>query len=121
MSPAFQAGLLAWVATIDEADLKGTRIYLDNGGDLDKVKVPLVNLWDHVTPEHWWNPGYWWLDSQLQGTVDAMRFALDARRVKYDYNKIAGGRHNERAWASRIHKPMMFLYGDPENDGHHIA
>lgn len=112
MSPAFSAGVLASVATLPEAAFEGKMIYLDNGGDDDEVKVPLVDVWDHVTTEHWWNPGYWWLDSQLQVAVDAMKFALDARNVKYEYKKISGGRHNERAWACRIHKPMLFLYGD---------
>jgi len=112
MSPAFQPGVLTSVVTLPESSFQDKTIYLDNGGDDDEVKVPLVDIWDHVTTEHWWNPGYWWLDSQLQPSIDAMKLALDARGKKYCYNKIAGGRHNERAWASRIHKPMLHLYGD---------
>ena len=60
--------------------------------------------------QHWWNPGYWFLDSSLQMALDAMMLALDGRDAKYVYNKIAGGRHNERAWANRIDKPILALY-----------
>lgn len=116
MSPCFQAGVLASVATLAESVFDDKMIYMDNGGDDHEVKVPLVDVWDHLTTVHQWNPGYWWLDSQLQPTIDAMKFALDARRVKYEYKKIAGGRHNERAWACRIHLPLLFLYGDRPED-----
>jgi len=112
LSPAFQAGALTSVTILPQLAFVGKSIYLDNGGDEEDVKVPLIDLLDHATKEHWWNPGYWWLDSQLQVSIDAMKFALDARGVKYKYKKIAGGRHNERAWASRIHEPLLFLYGD---------
>lgn len=121
MSPCFQPGILASVATLDKSLLEGKIIYLDNGGDDDEVKVPLIDVWDHVTMDHWWNPGYWWLDSQLQPTIDAMKFTLDARRIKYEYNKISGGRHNERAWAYRIHLPLLFLYGDREEDENDVS
>jgi len=66
MSPAFQPGVLTSVVTLPESSFQDKTIYLDNGGDDDEVKVPLVDIWDHVTTEHWWNPGYWWLDCQLQ-------------------------------------------------------
>lgn len=54
---------------------------------------------------------YWWLDTSLQPMIDAVRFALDQAGVKYRYEKFPGGRHNERAWAQRIHRPLLHLYG----------
>lgn len=112
LSPAFQPSILTAVAAQPKALLKGKTIYIDNGGDEDNIKVPFLDLVDFMSKEHWWNPGYWWLDSNLQPGIDLMKLALDAKGVKYDYNKVPGGRHNERAWALRIHKPLLALYGD---------
>jgi len=132
MSPAFQPAVLALVATNDAlASVKGdgdgdsdggitsesstgTHIYIDNGGDVDDVKVAFVDVQDHFTSDHWWNPGYWWLDNSLQPGIDAMKLALDVKGIPYTYKKFAGGRHNERGWANRIHKPLLSLYGDLE-------
>mmetsp|Transcript_25414 Transcript_25414/g.32044 ORF Transcript_25414/g.32044 Transcript_25414/m.32044 type:complete len:382 (+) Transcript_25414:137-1282(+) len=114
LSPAFQPSILTAVATTTSTLLKRKRIYMDNGGDEEDVKVPFVDLVDFMSNNHWWNPGYWWLDTSLQPSIDAMKLVLDAKGVKYAYNKIPGGRHNERAWALRIHKPLLALYGDDE-------
>lgn len=122
MSPAFQPAVLASVATNDaltsangdSSSKSSTHIYIDNGGDVDDVKVPFVDFQDHLSSDHWWNPGYWWLDNSLQPGIDAMKLALDAKGIPYTYKKIAGGRHNERGWANRIHMPLLSLYGDLE-------
>lgn len=118
LSPAFQPGILSMVATVPEATLQKLSLYLDNGGDDEEqnIKVPFLDVQDHMTMQHWWNPGYWFLDSSLQMGLDAMRLALDMRGAKYVYNKIAGGRHNERAWANRIDKPLLALYGKKGTD-----
>ena len=90
-------------------------------GAVDKVKVTIVNLWDHVMLKYQLNMGYWWLDSQFQSTVYTMRFTLDAKCVKYEYSKFTDGHHNNMTWTSRIHRQMIYLYDDLENDGDHIA
>jgi len=111
MSPAFQPSILTSVATLPASVLLDKTIYIDNGGDVDDVKVPFLDPFDHLSSNHWWNPGYWWLDSSLQPGIDAMKLALDLKGVEYEYKKFAGGRHNERAWALRIDKPLMSLFG----------
>ena len=91
------------------------RIYIDNGGDVDDVKVPLFDVMDHVSSRHWWNPGYWWLDTQLQPSVDVMLMALEQLKqnniLDFQWIRIPGARHNERAWAWRIDKPLLYLFG----------
>jgi len=112
LSPAFQPATIAAVAASADV-LRNKTIYIDNGGDDEpsNVKVPFFDVFDHTTSKHWWNPGYFWLDTQLQPGIDAMRAALDLVGVEYKYEKFAGGRHNERAWAQRIHVPLMHLFG----------
>jgi enterochelin esterase-like enzyme len=110
LSPAFQPPTLASVAT-QRDKLKGKRIYLDIGGDINDIKVSWFDLFDHLTDEHWWNPGYWWLDTQLQPSVDAMSLALNFAGIEHKYEKIPGARHNERAWSQRIHQPLLHLFG----------
>lgn len=129
LSPAFQPSIISSIASMSKVQggkgkgqsvLDDKVFYMDNGGDDEDIKVPIVDIVDFMSKDHWWNPGYWWLDSQLQPGIDAMRRALDAKGVKYEYHKIAGGRHNERAWALRIHKPLLALYGDGGGDyGYH--
>lgn len=93
-------------------DLRSKKIYIDNGGDADDARVPLFDAMDHFTlNDKFWNPGYWWLDTSLQPMIDTMRWALDLGGVKHIYEKYPGGRHNERAWAQRIHRPLLALYG----------
>ncbi|EED93349.1 predicted protein [Thalassiosira pseudonana CCMP1335] len=135
LSPCFQAGTIASVVAnlVGNSDTSSTRynkqddanhrslrsktIYLDNGGDVDETRVPVFDAMDHFTMnERWWNPGYFWLDTQLQPTIDAVRWALDRGGVEYHYKKFPGARHNERAWATRIHYPLMSLYGDISSD-----
>lgn len=111
MSPAFGPGILEEVIRSSHV-LKSKKIYLDIGGDLDDVKVPLLDLFDHFTPEHWWNPGYFWLDTQLQAGVSAMRAAFKLNEVDHHFHKVPGGRHNERAWAQRVDKPLLYLYSE---------
>jgi len=118
MSPCFLESILTAVETLppDHPFLRdNTKIYIDNGGDVDDTRVPFIDPFDHLTSKHWWNPGYFWLDTSLQPGIDRMRSLLDRKGIEYDYEKEAGGRHNERAWASRIHKPLLSLYGPPSN------
>lgn len=109
LSPFFGPSLLDEVGRSGEA-LQSKKIYLDIGGDLNDVSVPLVDVLDHLTPEHWWNPGYFWLDTQLQESVTAMKRSLDRAQVPYRFEEFPGGRHNERAWAQRIHQPLLHLF-----------
>ena len=110
LSPAFQPSILTAVATMDGggprnededdassnvatvASFRDSTIYIDNGGDVDDIKVPFLDLQDHLSKEHWWNPGYWWLDSQLQPGIDAMKLAFDVKGIPYIYKRFAGGR-----------------------------
>uniref|UniRef100_A0A7S4MX03 Esterase n=1 Tax=Odontella aurita TaxID=265563 RepID=A0A7S4MX03_9STRA len=115
LSPAFQPGTLASAASSLDALRDGKVLYMDNGGDVDESKVPLFDVLDHFTENHWWNPGYFWLDTQLQPGVDAMRMALDVGGVRYGYHREAGARHNERAWARRIDRPLAHLFGERAN------
>ena len=48
--------------------------------------------------------------------IDATLLALDQAGVKYNYEQFPGGRHNERAWAQRIHRPLLHLYGKLNDD-----
>ena len=112
MSPAFGPTIVEEVKKHSH-ELRSKKIYLDIGGDVDNIKVPLLDVWDHVTSQHWWNPGYFWLDTQLQGMVHAMKQSLDQAGVNYVYHQVPGGRHNERAWAYRIDKPLLHLFGRP--------
>jgi hypothetical protein len=110
LSPAFGPTILDAVVN-SAGTLKSKKLYMDIGGDMEDVNVPWVDIWDHLTPTEWWNPGYFWLDTQLQTVVAAMRRSLDQAGVEYCYQQIPGGRHNERAWAQRIDKPLLELFG----------
>jgi enterochelin esterase-like enzyme len=110
LSPAFGPSILDQVRKSGHL-LMDKRIYLDIGGDLDEIRVPLIDVFDHMTSQHWWNPGYFWLDTQLQGQVMSMRQALDRVGVPYSFRQYPGGRHNERAWAQRIDVPLRYLFG----------
>eukprot|EP00966_Prymnesium_polylepis_P071645 1664016-Prymnesium_polylepis.1 len=103
LSPVFQAPLLADVALNGGRRLKGTRLYIDNGGDTPERKVPIVDLDDGP------DPGWWWLDTNLQPGVDAMCAALTLQRVDFSYFREPGGRHNERAWGARCERPLRHL------------
>lgn len=111
LSPAFQPGILATVASSPKEVWSDKIIYMDNGGDVDDVKVNWVDIQDHLSSQHWWNPGYWFLDTQLQPGIDAMKLAFDVRGIKCTYKKFPGGRHNERGWSNRIHEPLLSLFG----------
>lgn len=113
LSPAFGPSLLRELSNPDIASqkLKGKRIYLDMGGDLDDTKVALLDVFDHITDRHWWNPGFFWLDTQLQNSLQRFWDALDEAQIDYACRQFAGGRHNERAWSQRIHLPLIHLLG----------
>jgi len=109
MSPCFGPTILQ---VVDRDLRKDTKVYMDIGGDMDEVKVPVVDVLDHMTKEHWWNPGYFWLDTPLQSGVESMRAKLDGMAgFEYEYRKYPGGRHNERAWSQRMDRPLRYLFG----------
>ena len=112
MSPAFGPQMLQEVASAKSAQiLRDKRVYLDIGGDLDNIRVPTIDVWDHLTPQHWWNPGYFWLDTQLQGQVLGMKKSLERAGVEQlCFREFPGGRHNEREWSQRIHQPLVHLF-----------
>jgi len=110
LSPAFQPSTMV-AAAAAAASLDQKRIYMDIGGDMNDVKVSWFDVFDHMTSDHWWNPGYFWLDTQLQPSVDAMSWALKQAGIAHSYKKFPGGRHNERAWSLRIHQPLLYLLG----------
>ena len=105
LSPVFQAPLVADVALRGARLSSESRLYIDNGGATDEQSVPLLDLLDG--PE----AGWWWLDSQLQPGVDAMRAALELHNVAFKYHRAPGARHNERAWARRVDLPLLHLFG----------
>jgi enterochelin esterase-like enzyme len=112
MSPAFGPEILRKVASDKSAKiLRDKKVYLDIGGDLENIRVPTIDVWDHLTPQHWWNPGYFWLDTQLQGPVRSMKESLEQAGVeRCCFQSYPGGRHNEREWSQRIHKPLLHLF-----------
>ena len=121
LSPAFQPATIAAVAAAGPDLLRHKRIYIDNGGDDTDadgtpVRVPWFDVFDHLTPRAQWNPGYFWLDTQLQPSIDAMRSTLDFHKVRYEYRKFPGGRHNEREWSRRIDGPLVYLLGRQEEE-----
>mmetsp|Transcript_16859 Transcript_16859/g.34761 ORF Transcript_16859/g.34761 Transcript_16859/m.34761 type:complete len:416 (-) Transcript_16859:31-1278(-) len=125
LSPAFGPAILDFVNSSKGREiLKGgkKKLYLDIGGDMDDsqtddfVRVSPIDFLDHLTPVHGWNPGYFWLDTQLQGQVEAMKKALDKVGTKYEYRQYPGGRHNERAWALRIDKPLLYLFSGKDKN-----
>ena len=97
--------------------LRSKKIYMDNGGDIDDTRVPMFDVMDHFTMnENWWNPGFFWLgaynccffipynfidllklhlrlfdlDTQLQPTIDAVRWTLEQGNVDFEYKKYPG-------------------------------
>ena len=98
ISPAFQPATIAAMAITANLDsLRNKRLYIDNGGDVlgteddSATRVSLFDPHDHFTlNDNWWNPGYWWLDTQLQPMIDATMFILDRGNVNYTYWKEPG-------------------------------
>jgi enterochelin esterase-like enzyme len=98
LSPCFQAGTIAAIVAnlVQEnsdgmRSLKSKKIYLDNGGDTDDKRVPMFDVMDHFTlNDNWYNPGFWWLDTQLQPTIDAVRWTLERGNVDHMYKKFPG-------------------------------
>lgn len=128
LSPAFGPAILDYVSSPKGQEILKNgkkKLYFDIGGDMDSnsktkksdfIRVSPIDLLDHLTPVHGWNPGYFWLDTQLQGQVTAMRKVLDRAGIDYRFRQYPGGRHNERAWALRIDKPLMHLFSNDDND-----
>ena len=139
LSPAFSAATLGSVVSgggrLRDA---GQRIYLDNGGDADGKAVPIFEQEDvaaavgaaaaaaaslasgsknraeddgRILNPARLNPGYFWLDTYLQPSVDVAVAALKFHGVEHEFRQIPGGRHNERAWGKRMEQPLKFLYG----------
>jgi hypothetical protein len=46
-----------------------------------------------------------------------MKDVLDEVGATYCFRQYPGGRHNERAWAQRIDKPLQFLLSSSSSDG----
>jgi S-formylglutathione hydrolase FrmB len=98
LSPCFQAGTIAaTVANLVQESgdglksLRSKKIYLDNGGDTDDKRVPMFDVMDHFTlNDNWLNPGFFWLDTQLQPTIDAVRWTLERGNVNFMYKKFPG-------------------------------
>ena len=98
LSPCFQAGTIAatWANLVQEPrdsvkSLHSKILYIDNGGDTEETRVPVFDVMDHFTlNDQWLNPGFWWLDTQLQPTVDAVRWALERGGVDFCYKKFPG-------------------------------
>jgi len=125
LSPAFGPAILDYVASSRGCEiLRGgnKKLYIDIGGDMDDskssdfVRVSFIDVLDHLTPVHGWNPGYFWLDTQLQGQVTAMQKVLDQAGIQHEYREYPGGRHNERAWALRIDKPLLHLFSSNDDN-----
>lgn len=103
LSPCFQAGTIAaTVANLFQENdglksLRSKKIYLDNGGDTDDTKVQMFDIMDHFTMnDNWLNPGFFWLDTQLQPTINAIRWALERGNVDFVYKKYPGEEHSEQ-------------------------
>jgi predicted alpha/beta superfamily hydrolase len=88
LSPAFGESLIRSVAGYQGAD-KHIKIYMDNGG---------VGL-----------------DQELQRGCDGMLDALHKigflMSVNLVWYKDQAAEHNERAWAARVWKPLLFMFG----------
>jgi len=111
LSPYFGPHTMEQVST-QPMSLKDKVIYMDIGGDMEETKVPLFDLFDHWTETNWLNPGYFWLDTQLQPAVKEMKTILATNRIDHKFMEFPGARHNERAWSQRIDKPLLHLFGD---------
>jgi enterochelin esterase-like enzyme len=110
LSPYLGAPTLSAVSESSHL-LKDKKLYLDIGGDIKDTRVPWLDIFDHLESLHRWNPGYWWLDTQLQPSVKALRDILVTAKIEHDYQEFPGARHNERAWSHRIDKPLIKLFG----------
>jgi len=106
LSPVFQLPLITEVA-LRRRLRPDARLYIDNGGDTDSRKVPLIELADGFDPV--WQLGAWYLDTSLQPGVDGMCAALRTQGVQFKYHREAGGRHNARAWGGRVERPLRTL------------
>jgi enterochelin esterase-like enzyme len=110
LSPFFGESTLSSVSESIQK-LQGKKLYLDIGGDIQDTRVPWLDIFDHLESYNRWNPGYWWLDTQLQPSVKTLRDLLVTAKIEHDYREFPGARHNERAWSHRIDKPLLHLFG----------
>jgi enterochelin esterase-like enzyme len=110
LSPFFAESTLSTVSESIQL-LQDKKLYLDIGGDIQDTRVPWLDIFDHLESYNRWNPGYWWLDTQLQPSVQTLRDMLTTAGIEHDYREFPGARHNERAWSHRIDKPLLHLFG----------
>ncbi|EKX52567.1 hypothetical protein GUITHDRAFT_101734 [Guillardia theta CCMP2712] len=118
ISPAFQTNTIASVLFDFEGfasnKYEKMKIYIDNGGSTKEKEVPFFDPRDGLQ-----RAGYWWLDTQLQPSIDAMLFALESRGLtrasgRLKYIKFPGARHNENAWRRRVREPLTFILSQSE-------
>jgi len=76
------------------------------------IALLFSTLFERLTHSNLFLFHYHVVDTQLQGQVTAMRRALDRGGIHYQFRKFPGGRHNERAWALRIDKPLLHLFSN---------
>lgn len=112
LSPCFQPPLLAQVLLqgsdrLSSSNPNSRRIYIDNGGDTDDIKVSAMP----ISVADGLHSGWWWLDTSLQPGVEAMCAALRIHNFPFSYYREPGGRHNEAAWAGRLERPLQYLFG----------
>ncbi len=90
LSPYFSNTLPRKVENRADWDLTGLSLYIDNGDDQ--------------------------LDSRLQTGIDRMLPVLRQRGFRDNENlmwiKAAGAQHNERYWARRVWRPLLFMFGE---------
>ena len=90
LSPYFPNTLPREVENRADWDLTGLSLYIDNGDDQ--------------------------LDSRLQTGIDRMLPVLRHRGFQDNENlmwiKAAGAQHNERSWARRVWRPLLFMFGE---------
>ncbi|NNE48398.1 MAG: histidine kinase [Rhodothermales bacterium] len=90
LSPYFPNTLPREVENRADWDLMGLSLYIDNGDDQ--------------------------LDSRLQTGIDRMLPVLRHRGFQDNENLMwitaAGAQHNERFWARRVWRPLLFMFGE---------
>jgi pimeloyl-ACP methyl ester carboxylesterase len=90
LSPYFPNTLPRKVENRADWDLTGLSLYIDNGDDQ--------------------------LDSRLQTGIDRMLPVLRQRGFRDNENlmwiKAADAEHNERYWARRVWRPLLFMFGE---------
>ena len=83
LSPAFQPSIISSIATQPSEAFEGKTIYIDNGGDENESRVALFDPFDHLSSSNAWNPGYWWLDTQLQPSIG------ESSKTSFSYKSVS--------------------------------